>query len=80
MAKKKAVYESKAKTVSITYSSRASVKIRDSFYTVEATEERAIPDVPDVDIEEERKLLWDEVNRQVDNQIDDIFEQFENNA
>lgn len=77
MAKKKQTYESKAQTVSIRYTSRASVKIGEQYYTVEATEERAIPDVPDIDLDEERKLLWDEVNRQVDNQVDDIYEQFE---
>lgn len=75
MPRKKS-YESKAITTAIRFTSRASIKMGDNFYTVEATEERMIPDLPDIDIEAEKKLLWDEVNRQVDEQVDDIFEEF----
>ena len=49
-----------AKTTTIKASSRASVKVGDNFYTVEWTEERTIQ--PKDDIEEERQLLWDDVN------------------
>lgn len=72
-AKKKAEYVSKAVTTKISISSRASVKVRESYYTVEYTEERAIPDVTDVDIQKERELLWDACNTEVDNQIEDIL-------
>ncbi len=75
--KKKDTYESKAITTSIKFTSRASIKMGEHYYTVEACEERMIPDLPDVDIEAEKKLLWDEVNRQVDEQVDAIFEEFE---
>ena len=75
MPRKKS-YESKAKTVSIKFTSRAAVKMGDNFYTVEACEERLIPDLPDVDLDAERRLLWDEVNRQVDEQVDDIYAEF----
>ena len=70
---KKAEYVSKAVTTKIAISSRASVKVRESYYTVEYTEERAISDVTGVDIDQERKLLWDTCNGEVDNQIEDIL-------
>lgn len=69
-------YESKAKTTSIRFTSRASVKVNDSFYTVECTEERVIPDIEGVDIETERKLLWDTVNAECDGQIEDILKTY----
>lgn len=67
-------YESKAVTTSIRATSRASVKIGDSFYTVEFCEERSIPE--DANVEEERSLLWETVNGEVDNQIADIVDSF----
>ena len=63
-------YESKAIITSIRATSRASVKIHDNFFTVEFCEERMIPDIDGVDIEEERALLWDTVNDECDNQVD----------
>ena len=73
MAGKKKEYISKAKTVSIQFTSRASIKIGDNYYTVEACEERAIPELPDIDINKERELLWDCVNSECDEQISDIL-------
>lgn len=72
MANKKE-YVSKAKTTSIRFTSRASVKVNDSYYTVEATEERMIPDLEDIDLIKEKELLWDSVNADVDGQIEDIL-------
>ena len=69
-------YEQKAVTTTIKALSRASVKIRDNFYTIEYCEERVIPDLPDVDLEEEKRMLWDTVNGEVDAQIEDIVETF----
>ena len=46
-------YESKAQIKTIKATSRASVKVRDSYYTVEYCEERIIPDVEGVDINAE---------------------------
>lgn len=68
-------YQSKAIISKITATSRASVKIKDSFYTVEYAEERVIPDL-DVDIEAERRILWDTVNKEVDSQIEQIYKAF----
>ena len=69
-------YKSKATIKTIKASSRASVKVGDSYYTVEYSEERTIPKVAGIDINKEKELLWDEVNSQVDNQIEDILRTF----
>ena len=62
------------KTTAIRATSRASVKINDSFYTVEWCEERSID--PEDDVEEERKKLWETCNYEVDTQIEDILKSF----
>lgn len=67
-------YKSKAKTTIIRATSRASVKVKEQFYTVEFCEERMIPD--DADVEKERVLLWDTVNTECDSQIEEIFKTF----
>lgn len=72
MAKTK--YESKAVTTTIKVSSRASTKVGDNYYTIEYTEERTV--TPDADLDKERDLLWDEVNKQVDNRTLEIFTTF----
>ena len=69
-------YASKAIITNIKATSRAAIKIKDSYYTIEYTEERTIPDVEDIDIIAERKCLWDEVNTVVDGQIEDIVKTF----
>ena len=71
--RKKTEYVSHAQTTKIAISSRASVKVKESYYTVEYSEERAISDVTGVDIEKERQMLWDTCNSEVDNQIEDIL-------
>lgn len=73
----KASYESKAVVSKITATSRMSVKIHDNFYTLEYSEERLITDNPDIDVEKERKLLWDKVNSEVDNQIEDVYKLYQ---
>ena len=74
--KKTPEYKIQGKTVSITATSRASVKVGDSFYTVEYREERAIPDSADINIEAERAALWDACNGECDAQIEDIVKTF----
>lgn len=54
--------------------SRASIKIRDSYYTVEYSEERALPQDVDFDIDDERHELWLDVNDEVDKQLKDIVD------
>jgi len=76
-------YEQKAITTTIRATSRASIKIAtrggDNFYTIEYSEERTIPDIPDMDLDSEKKILWDDVNREVDQQIEDIYNAVKNN-
>ena len=76
MAGKKKEYESKAVVTSISASSRASIKVKDNFFTVEYHEERMIPDVKGVDIDKERAILWDIVNAECDNQTNEILKTF----
>lgn len=70
--------ESKAIITTIRATSRASVKVRDNFYTVEYSEERALPDGIDINIDAERQMLWDTVNGECDNQIEEILKTFKN--
>jgi hypothetical protein len=62
------------KVTSIRATSRASVKVHDSFYTVEYCEERSID--PEDDVVEEREKLWNTCNSEVDAQIEDILKSF----
>lgn len=66
----------KAITKTIKATSRASVSIDKNYYTLEYTEERIIPDLPDIDLLVEKTLLWEEVNSQVDKQIEDVLKTF----
>ena len=70
------MYESKAITTTIRAESKVTLKIRDNFYSVTFTEERTIPDVEGVDIESERSILFDDVNKIVDDQATEIIETF----
>lgn len=77
MAVKKTVNH--AKTTKICATSRCAVKIKDNYYTIEYTEERSLEtmvDVSDKELERERQLLWEDCNRTVDNQVQDILETF----
>ena len=69
-------YESKAIITTIKATSRVAIKIRDNYFTVEFSEERSIPDIDGVDIDEERALLFDDVNAVVDNQCEEINKMF----
>lgn len=71
-------YVSKAVVTNIKATSRVAIKVRDNFYTVEYSEERAIPDVEGVDLEQEQSILFDSVNSIVDAQAEDIIKTFQN--
>ena len=71
-----AEYVSKCKTKTISATSRASIKVGDSFYTLEFTEERTVPQTSGVDLIKEKDALSDEVNSQVDKQIEDVLRTF----
>lgn len=70
-------YASRATITSIKATSRAAVKIKDNYYTIEFTEERTIPDVEGIDVDIERKILFDDVNTIVDEQVMDIVKTFQ---
>lgn len=63
-----------AKTTLIKATSRASVKVGDSFYTIEYGEERSV--APSEDLEEARASLWETCNGEVDRQIEEIYEMY----
>ena len=69
-------YESKAQISTIRATSRASIKVRENFYTVEYSEERTLPTDIEYDIDKEREILWNTVNDEVDKQIEDIIKSF----
>lgn len=63
-----------AQTTLIKAISRASIKIGDSFYTVEYGEERSTE--PNEDLEESRASLWESCNGEVDRQIEEIMDMY----
>lgn len=68
-------YISKAYPKTIKFSSRASIKIKDSFYTFEYGEERQIDNFDEVDIQKEIICLTTDCNNVVDNQIEEIVQE-----
>lgn len=65
-------YVPKAIPTVIKFTSRASTKIRDQYYTFEYGEERQINNFEEVDIEKEKRALVDDCNAVVDDQIKEI--------
>lgn len=62
------------KTTKISISSRAAVKVKDNFFTIEYLEERSVdPDTTEEELLKARKDLWDVCNNEVDLQIQDIL-------
>lgn len=76
MANEATNYEPKAVISKIQATSRMSLKVKDNFFTVEYSEERVIPDLEGVDIEQEKAALWEAVNSEVDNQAEVIYNTF----
>lgn len=69
-------YESHAVPSEISATSRCAVKIRDNYYTIEVNEKRTILSTDGIDMDEEYKMLFDEVNKVVDDQCTDIINTF----
>jgi hypothetical protein len=64
----------------IKFTSRASVKIKDSYYTFEATIERTVPEgIDDEGYDNFKHDLWNEVNGEVDTQIIEITDFLKSN-
>lgn len=72
-------YTSVAKVKEFGGSSKVSVKIKDSFYVFEASMVKVIPDdinPEDVDMTQEYRILYDELNAEVDEQIRETEEAY----
>ena len=69
-------YVSHAIPTEISATSRCAIKVRDNYYTVEVSEKRSITDTNGIDMDEEYRLLFDEVNKVVDDQCQDIINTF----
>lgn len=67
-------YISKAIPIEITASSRVSVKIKETYYTFEFSEKRAIENYEEVDMDKERQELWDTCHSEVDKQVKEILD------
>lgn len=58
--------------------SRMAVKIKDNFYTFEASQERTVEDVEGIDIEKEYQLLFDDLNDCIDAQVQELVSYLKN--
>lgn len=67
-------YIPKAIPTVIKFNSRASVKIKEQYYTFEYGEERTIPDFNCVNIDKEIQALTDDCNAVVDAQVKEIVD------
>lgn len=67
-------YEQQSKTVKISGTSKATVQIKNNYYSFSYSEERELPeDDSKVNLEKERELLWETLNAEVDKQIEQII-------
>jgi hypothetical protein len=57
----------------ISATSRCALKIKDTYYTVEASESRRVVEAEGIDLDKEYELLFDEINSVVDKQCSDII-------
>ena len=68
-------YKQQAKTIKISGTSKATVQIKNNYYSFSYSEERELPeDDTRTNIEKERELLWETLNSEVDKQIEQIME------
>ncbi len=66
-------YVQQAKTVKISGTSKATVQIRNNYYSFSYSEERELPeDDMRVNLEKERELLWETLHTEVDKQIEEV--------
>lgn len=54
------------------------VKIKDNFYTFEASQERTVEDVEGIDIEKEYQMLFDDLNDCIDLQVQELASYLKN--
>ena len=65
-------YISQAKTKVIKFNSRASIKLKEQYYTFEYGEEREIQDIDKIDMNKEIAALTQHCNNVVDDQLKEI--------
>lgn len=71
-------YESRAKVVTISGTSKATVQVNNNYYSFSYSEERQLPENDEgVCIEQERELLWDTLNSEVDRQVEQIVQLYQ---
>lgn len=62
------------RTVTMRFTSRASVQIKGSYYTFEACIEKQCPEnYTENEYDEAKKALWSEANGEVDTQIEETY-------
>lgn len=66
-------YEIKGKTTKIQATSRCAIRIKDNYYTLELTEERTMPNDVEIDLDKEYRAVFDSINAEIDNQIQDVL-------
>jgi len=66
-------YERHTIPTEISATSRCALKIKDTYYTVEASESRRVIEAEGIDLDKEYELLFDEINSVVDKQCSDII-------
>lgn len=69
-----AKYEIKGRTTKILATSRCAIKIKDNYYTLELSEERLMPENEEIDLDKEYKALFDNINAEIDNQMQDVLD------
>lgn len=69
-------YETHCSPTKISALSRCSIKVRDNFYTIECSEEKTINSTDGIDMDEEFKILFDELNAVTDHQCQEIIDTF----
>lgn len=67
-------YSVKAKTVSLKATSRLALKVQDNYYTIQAEEERSLPEsARAVDLSKEWESIFASINEIVDKQAEEIL-------
>lgn len=69
-------YESHCEPSKISALSRCAIKVKDNFYTIEASMEKNVLTTEDIDMEKEYQILFDELNSITDAQCADIIDTF----
>ena len=72
--KRKELHNQRVQTTMIRATERMAVKIRDNYYTLELTEERSIPNNPNIDLEEEKSRLFESVKTSLYKEVEELVD------